>query len=144
MPMLTVPAVSDEHAYMNLSTCTLLDSAPLRPTCKPRCGTTMALTTLQPLAYAVAYVSFFFGIASTVLRFYSRHYVLKTMGWDDYVAIAVLVRTPSFGVTAFCETFGSPTDYRDADSRRRTAGRATPVSILGLWIVSISINCSET
>jgi hypothetical protein len=52
----------------------------------------MALSTLQPLAYAVAYVTFFFGIASTVLRFYSRHYVLKTFGWDDYIAFAILVR----------------------------------------------------
>jgi hypothetical protein len=52
----------------------------------------MALTTLQPLAYAVAYVSFFFGISSTALRFYTRRYVLKTFGWDDYVAMAVLVR----------------------------------------------------
>jgi hypothetical protein len=51
----------------------------------------MALSTLQPLAYAVAYVTFFFGIASTVLRFYSRHYVLKTFGWDDYIAFAILV-----------------------------------------------------
>jgi hypothetical protein len=53
--------------------------------------TIMALTTLQPLAYAVAYISFFFGVASTFLRFYSRHFVLKTMGWDDYIAIAILV-----------------------------------------------------
>ena len=51
----------------------------------------MGLSTLQPLAYAVAYVSFFFGITSTVLRFYSRHFVLKTVGWDDYIAIGILV-----------------------------------------------------
>jgi hypothetical protein len=51
----------------------------------------MGLSTLQPLAYAVAYVSFFFGIISTVLRFYSRHFILKTVGWDDYIAIGILV-----------------------------------------------------
>lgn len=52
----------------------------------------MSLTTLQPLAYAVAYVTFFFGVASTVLRFYCRQYVLKIWGWDDYIAVAILVR----------------------------------------------------
>lgn len=51
----------------------------------------MGLSTLQPLAYAVAYISFFFGITSTALRFYSRHFVLKTVGWDDYIAIGILV-----------------------------------------------------
>jgi hypothetical protein len=51
----------------------------------------MTFTTLQPLAYAVAYVSFFFGVASTILRFYCRQYVLKIWGWDDYVAVAILV-----------------------------------------------------
>lgn len=52
----------------------------------------MGLTTLQPLAYAVAYVTFFFGVISTVLRFYCRQYVLKIWGWDDYIAVAILVR----------------------------------------------------
>jgi hypothetical protein len=55
------------------------------------CNAKMTLTTLQPLAYAVAYVSFFFGVASTVLRFYCRQYVLRIWGWDDYVAVAILV-----------------------------------------------------
>jgi hypothetical protein len=53
----------------------------------------MALTTLQPLAYAVAYVSFLFGVISTFLRFYSRQYVLRIWGWDDYIAVAILVRS---------------------------------------------------
>ncbi|KAH7389741.1 hypothetical protein DE146DRAFT_176020 [Phaeosphaeria sp. MPI-PUGE-AT-0046c] len=51
----------------------------------------MRLTTLQPLAYAVAYVTFFFGIVSTVLRFYCRQYVLKIWGLDDYIAVVILV-----------------------------------------------------
>ncbi|KAF1830898.1 hypothetical protein BDW02DRAFT_79083 [Decorospora gaudefroyi] len=51
----------------------------------------MALTTLQPLAYAVAYVTFFFGTASIFLRFYCRQYVLKTWGVDDYFAVLVLM-----------------------------------------------------
>jgi hypothetical protein len=51
----------------------------------------MALTTLQPLAYTVAYVSFLFGVISTFLRFYSRQYVLRIWGWDDYIAVAILV-----------------------------------------------------
>jgi hypothetical protein len=53
--------------------------------------TIMGLTTLQPLAYAVAYVTFFFGVVSTVLRFYCRQYVLKIWGLDDYIAVAILV-----------------------------------------------------
>jgi hypothetical protein len=52
----------------------------------------MALTTLQPLAYTIAYVSFLFGVISTFLRFYSRQYVLRIWGWDDYIAVAILVR----------------------------------------------------
>jgi len=53
----------------------------------------MGSTTLQPLAYAVAYVTFFFGTASIFLRFYCRQFVLKTWGWDDYIAVAILVRS---------------------------------------------------
>jgi hypothetical protein len=60
----------------------------------------MTLTTLQPLAYAVAYVTFFFGVASTVLRFYCRQYVLKTWGLDDYIAVAILVGLSSFRIVA--------------------------------------------
>jgi hypothetical protein len=50
----------------------------------------MGLTTLQPLGYAVAYITFFFGTASIFLRFYCRYFVLRTWGWDDYFAILVL------------------------------------------------------
>ena len=52
---------------------------------------TMGLTTLQPLAYAVAYVTFFLGTTSVFLRFYCRHFVLRTRGWDDNFAILILV-----------------------------------------------------
>lgn len=52
----------------------------------------MGLTTLQPLAYAVSYVTFFFGTASIFLRIYCRLFILKTWGWDDYIALAILVR----------------------------------------------------
>ncbi|KAF2470654.1 uncharacterized protein BDR25DRAFT_261751 [Lindgomyces ingoldianus] len=51
----------------------------------------MGLSTLQPLAYAVAYVTFFFGTASIFLRFYCRIFILKTWGLDDWVGVAVLV-----------------------------------------------------
>jgi hypothetical protein len=56
----------------------------------------MALTTLQPLAYAVMYVTFFFGTASFFLRFYSRIFILRTWGWDDWLAIVVLVCSEYF------------------------------------------------
>jgi hypothetical protein len=51
----------------------------------------MAMNTLQPLAYAVAYATFALGLASIFLRFYCRLFILKTWGWDDYLAIGVLV-----------------------------------------------------
>jgi hypothetical protein len=52
---------------------------------------TMGLTTLQPLAYAVAYITFFLGTASIFLRFYCRYFVLQTWGVDDLFAILILV-----------------------------------------------------
>jgi hypothetical protein len=51
----------------------------------------MGLTTLQPLAYAIAYITFFLGTSSIFLRFYCRHIVLRTWGWDDNFAILILV-----------------------------------------------------
>jgi hypothetical protein len=51
----------------------------------------MGLTTLQPLAYAVAYITFFLGTASIFLRFYCRYFVLQTWGVDDLFAILILV-----------------------------------------------------
>ncbi|KAH7111800.1 hypothetical protein B0J11DRAFT_190415 [Dendryphion nanum] len=50
----------------------------------------MGLSNLQPLAYAIAYITFFFGTASIFLRFYCRLFILKTWGWDDWAAVAVL------------------------------------------------------
>ncbi|KAH7065817.1 hypothetical protein BKA63DRAFT_585820 [Paraphoma chrysanthemicola] len=50
----------------------------------------MAGMSLQPLAYAVSYISFFFGTASFFLRFYSRIFILKLWGWDDWLAVVVL------------------------------------------------------
>ncbi|CAN9284105.1 unnamed protein product [Alternaria alternata] len=52
----------------------------------------MALATnLQPLAYAVAYVTFFLGTTSTFLRFYCRYIVSRIWGWDDYFAVVVFI-----------------------------------------------------
>ena len=52
----------------------------------------MALATnLQPLAYAVAYVTFFLGTTSTFLRFYCRYIVSMIWGWDDYFAVVVFI-----------------------------------------------------
>jgi hypothetical protein len=50
----------------------------------------------------VAYVSFFFGVASTFLRFYCRQYVLRIWGWDDYVAVAILVRAAGLHMHSEC------------------------------------------
>lgn len=52
----------------------------------------MDLTTnLQPVAYAVAYTTFFFGTMSLFLRFYCRYLVPRTWGSDDSIAVAILV-----------------------------------------------------
>ncbi|KAI4690698.1 uncharacterized protein J4E88_002170 [Alternaria novae-zelandiae] len=54
----------------------------------------MALATnLQPLAYAVAYVTFFLGTTSTFLRFYSRYVDESLRKWrrDDYFAVVVFI-----------------------------------------------------
>ncbi|KAL5404112.1 hypothetical protein PMIN04_012655 [Paraphaeosphaeria minitans] len=51
----------------------------------------MAMTSLQPLAYAVAYVTFFIGTTSMGLRAYCRIRFLKTWGWDDMWALAILI-----------------------------------------------------
>ncbi|KAF2112706.1 hypothetical protein BDV96DRAFT_580269 [Lophiotrema nucula] len=49
----------------------------------------MAISTLQPLAYGVAYATFSLGILSVFLRIYCRLVILKSWGWDDYVAMVV-------------------------------------------------------
>ncbi|EUC28383.1 hypothetical protein COCCADRAFT_41087 [Bipolaris zeicola 26-R-13] len=47
-------------------------------------------TSIQPLAYGIAYSTFFVGTLSILLRFYCRYIVLRTWGWDDYIAVAIL------------------------------------------------------
>ncbi|KAI8943410.1 hypothetical protein NX059_001422 [Plenodomus lindquistii] len=46
---------------------------------------------LYELAYAIAYVTFAVGIASSIARFYSRALVLKSWGWDDTASCVVLL-----------------------------------------------------
>lgn len=43
------------------------------------------------LGYAVAYVAFAVGAASSVARFYSRGLVVRLWGWDDSAACVVFV-----------------------------------------------------
>jgi hypothetical protein len=85
-------AFQKSHMSKGAPTLRLISSTGARVTPRTeRCALKMTMTTLQPLAYAVAYVTFFFGIISTILRFYCRQYVLKIWGLDDYVAVAILV-----------------------------------------------------
>jgi hypothetical protein len=49
------------------------------------------MSNLRPLAYAVAYTTFFFGLASMGLRAYCRVRFLKTWVWDDLWALAILI-----------------------------------------------------
>ncbi|EUC28384.1 hypothetical protein COCCADRAFT_109303 [Bipolaris zeicola 26-R-13] len=51
----------------------------------------MALSNLQPLAYAVAYITFVLGTISIFLRFYCRRCVLHLWGWDDHFTVLILV-----------------------------------------------------
>lgn len=59
-------------------------------------------TNLQPVAYAVAYTTFFFGTMSLFLRFYCRYIVPRTWGWDDYIAVAILVSNYEVFIMALC------------------------------------------
>ncbi|KAF2450628.1 hypothetical protein P171DRAFT_468887 [Karstenula rhodostoma CBS 690.94] len=51
----------------------------------------MAIANLQPLAYAVAYVTFFIGLTLVGLRAYCHIKFLKTWRWDDLWATAILI-----------------------------------------------------
>jgi uncharacterized membrane protein (DUF2068 family) len=58
----------------------------------------MLSTSLQRAAYIVAYVTFAVGLLTVFLRVYCRLHVLKSWGWDDYVAVFVGVSTTSIFV----------------------------------------------
>ncbi|KAF9700116.1 hypothetical protein EKO04_001590 [Ascochyta lentis] len=49
----------------------------------------MADTSLQTLAYAVAYATFGIGISTVFLRVYCRQFLLRAWGWDDNIALFV-------------------------------------------------------
>jgi hypothetical protein len=49
----------------------------------------MSDTSLQRAAFIVAYVTFAVGLLTVFLRIYCRLHVLKSWGWDDYVAVFV-------------------------------------------------------
>ncbi|OCL09637.1 hypothetical protein AOQ84DRAFT_353935 [Glonium stellatum] len=51
----------------------------------------MAFENLQLTAYAVATVMFILGTASIFLRLYCRGFVLNKFGWDDVMAVFLLV-----------------------------------------------------
>ncbi|KAF4974569.1 hypothetical protein FZEAL_8541 [Fusarium zealandicum] len=48
-------------------------------------------TDLYGISYAVAYITFAVGLASSILRFYSRALVVKSWGWDDTSACFVMI-----------------------------------------------------
>ncbi|KAF2202070.1 hypothetical protein GQ43DRAFT_10513 [Delitschia confertaspora ATCC 74209] len=50
-----------------------------------------AIQNLQPLAYAVASVTFFFGTITIFLRFYCRLLLLRTWGWDDWISVLIFL-----------------------------------------------------
>ncbi|OCL06105.1 hypothetical protein AOQ84DRAFT_366094 [Glonium stellatum] len=51
----------------------------------------MAFEDLQPTAYGVATVMFILGTVSIFLRLYCRSVILKTFGWDDVMAVFLLL-----------------------------------------------------
>lgn len=48
---------------------------------------------IHQLAYAVAYITFLFGLLTSLLRFYSRAVLVKQWGWDDSVSVPMMVGT---------------------------------------------------
>lgn len=52
----------------------------------------MALENLQTVTYIVISVIFALGTASIFLRLYCRVLLLKSFGWDDAMAVFLLVR----------------------------------------------------
>lgn len=54
---------------------------------------TMAdLVALQPGAYAAVWISFCLGSIISLLRIYSRAFVVRNWGWDDWCAVVIFVR----------------------------------------------------
>ncbi|KAF2493711.1 hypothetical protein BU16DRAFT_562676 [Lophium mytilinum] len=51
----------------------------------------MAFENLQPLAYGISITLFILGTASIFLRLYTRGFILKTFGWDDVMAVFLLL-----------------------------------------------------
>lgn len=56
----------------------------------------MEIQNLQPLTYIIISIIFVFGTGSIFLRLYCRMFLLKTFGWDDMMAIFLLVCTCAF------------------------------------------------
>ena len=47
---------------------------------------------IQGIAYGVATSFFVLATATTLLRVYSRGWVVKSFGWDDWCMVSILVR----------------------------------------------------
>jgi hypothetical protein len=62
---------------------------------------------LQPMAYGISITFFILGTASIFLRLYTRGFILKTFGWDDVMAVILLVRMTPFHAFCVRETFHS-------------------------------------
>lgn len=58
----------------------------------------MAERNIHGLAFAVAYVTFAFGLLTSVFRFYSRAVLVKQWGWDDSFSVLVMVGLWTDGV----------------------------------------------
>ncbi|CZR70302.1 uncharacterized protein PAC_20206 [Phialocephala subalpina] len=56
----------------------------------------MAIESLQPLCYTVITIAFVIGTASIFLRLYTRAVIMNLFGWDDGVALLLLVLKFSF------------------------------------------------
>lgn len=50
-------------------------------------------TSMQTLAYIIAYTTFGLGLSTVALRVYCRQFLLNAWGWDDYIALFVGVST---------------------------------------------------
>ena len=55
------------------------------------------MVSLQPASYAITTAFFVLSTITIILRIYTRKYIVKSFGWDDWCMAAVLVCDYQFG-----------------------------------------------
>lgn len=85
--------LEEEHCFFRNSSClTCKNTHILSPLDELQADSphiNMADTSLQTIAYAVAYATFAIGLSTVFLRVYCRRFFLKAWGNDDNIALFV-------------------------------------------------------